>query len=184
MILPWFLASSLSVTLRAPPCPLLSPLAEDCRSTHTHFFVVGGYLTINTPDMHISTSAIYWAVLEWPVPNKSSCSMEITALITKGTLPSGGLFEKTFTLKTKIVVGLTLTKIWLFSQEWKKKNQIFEPEEHAPSMLFLLFPFPIPIIKNIWLSPILKYWDSPTPRTASFSSFHLHVPHIPQWSKF
>lgn len=45
------------------------------------------------------------------MPNKSSCFIEITALITKETLPSGGLFVKPFALKKKIVVGLILTKI-------------------------------------------------------------------------
>lgn len=33
------------------------------------------------------------------MPNKSSHFYEFTALITKETLPSGGLFEKTFTIK-------------------------------------------------------------------------------------
>lgn len=114
------------------------------------------------------------------MPNKSGPFREFTAVITKQTLPSAGLFEKPVALKKKknqysAPSGLRPYKTPANFSEKTSNTQIGKV-----CVLLCSSPSFLPPSKRIRINPVLKHWDSPHLAQVRSVGFDLHVA---QWNE-
>lgn len=110
------------------------------------------------------------------MPNKSSPFHEFTAVITKQTLPSAGLFEKPVPFKKKkqysVPSGLRAYKI---PANFPRTEETSNTQTGKACVLLCSSPSFLPPPKRIRINPVLKYWDSPHLVQVHSAEFYLHV---------